>query len=212
VRGAEPPAQADALRGADPDALVYRRVSVSGTYETEREVLLAARTLDGRAGHHVLTPLRTEDGLLVVVDRGWVPLEESDPPVAAAAPPSGVVEVDGLLLPSEPARRAGAFGDGSGLEFVSAVDLDRLGGWLGEPLAPLSVRLQDQRPGNAGALPVPAPLPETNEGNHLSYAIQWFLFAGVVAVGFPLLVRRTARDRGVEKDRQDARLQEPAGT
>ena len=211
-RGAQAPGGVEELQDADPDALAYRRVTHNGTYEPEREVLLAARTLDGRAGHHVLTPLRTDDGLLVVIDRGWVPLEETDPPVSAAAPPGGAVEVDGLLLPSEPARRAGVFGEGAGLEFVSAVDLDRLEGWIGEPVAPLSVRLQEQRPGNAGALPVPAPLPEPSEGNHLSYAIQWFLFAGVVAVGFPLLARRTARDRRTERDDEKRGLQEPAGT
>jgi surfeit locus 1 family protein len=40
------------------------------------------------------------------------------------------------------------------------------------------------------------PPPELGEGPHLAYAVQWFLFAGVVAVGYPLLLRRRARQAG----------------
>jgi cytochrome oxidase assembly protein ShyY1 len=211
-RAAAAPVQAQALRTGDPGALTYRRARLEGTYEPEREVLLAAQSLGGRAGHHVLTPLRTEDGLVVIVDRGWVPMEETDPPIDAAAPPAGPVVVDGLLLPAQSARRAGSFDAGSGLEFVSALDLEHIAAWLGEPVAPLALRAQAQEPANPGALPATPALPEVDEGNHLSYAVQWFLFAGVVAVGFPILVWRVARDRGTASAAPAARLEERAGT
>jgi cytochrome oxidase assembly protein ShyY1 len=35
--------------------------------------------------------------------------------------------------------------------------------------------------------------PSVPSGPHLSYAVQWFLFTGVVLVGYPLLLRRALR-------------------
>jgi cytochrome oxidase assembly protein ShyY1 len=43
------------------------------------------------------------------------------------------------------------------------------------------------------------PLPELGEGSHLSYAIQWIIFAVCVAVGWILAVRRSIRTRARSK-------------
>ena len=40
---------------------------------------------------------------------------------------------------------------------------------------------------------MPAPLPELTEGPHLNYAIQWFAFATIAAVGYVILVRREVK-------------------
>lgn len=210
-RGEQPTVDGGQLMGDDPDDLAFRRISLVGTFEPAREVLLTPRSLDGRAGHHVLTPLRTEEGL-VIVDRGWVPLGASEPPVAAAAPPDGDVRVDGLLLAGAEAGRAGTFDGRQGLEFVNAPDLGRLEGWLGEPVAPLYVLARTQEPPGPHDLPVRGQPPVIAEGNHFSYAVQWFAFAGVVLVGFPILVRRTARDRRDAEDAGEPRPQAHATT
>jgi surfeit locus 1 family protein len=49
---------------------------------------------------------------------------------------------------------------------------------------------------NAAEPPLtPVPPPDLDdEGPHLSYAVQWFLFAGVAAVGYPILLHRRAGD------------------
>ena len=196
----EPPVSLEAV-AADPDAHAYRRVAVRGVYEHDREVLLAGRSLEGRAGHHVLTPLRTAQGT-VVVNRGWVPLELTDPPLAEAAPPPGELQVEGVVFPGERAARAGAAREGGRLRYVSAVDLAVLGEWVGGSLLPVYVLAQHQDPPSGRELPVAAPLPEVEDGPHFSYAIQWFVFAGVVAIGFPLLVRSVGRDRTGARGRE----------
>ncbi|MGH2829153.1 MAG: SURF1 family protein, partial [Actinomycetota bacterium] len=99
------PADVPPLPGGRDDPAAYRRVVVRGTYDPDREVVLRARSLDGRAGNHVLTPLQTAGGRAFVVDRGWVPLEDVEPPVAAAPPPAGQVSVTGILVPTEPRQR-----------------------------------------------------------------------------------------------------------
>ncbi len=42
---------------------------------------------------------------------------------------------------------------------------------------------------------VPVEPPELSEGNHFSYALQWFAFAGIAAFGLVVLVRSDLRDR-----------------
>lgn len=192
-----PPADLADLAGAD-EGLDYRRVTLSGRYLAEEEVLLTPRAWQGRAGHHVLTPLRTDDGHAVLVVRGWVPFELDTPPVAQAAPPEGEVRVTGLLFPDEPPVRFAppipAEGD---LTSVSRVDVERLQRQVDEPLRPYYVQLQEQDPPAEGDVPLLVEPPELSAGNHFSYAVQWFLFAGVGLIGYPALVRRTALDRAV---------------
>jgi surfeit locus 1 family protein len=52
----------------------YTQLRVQGRYEPSHQFLLDNMTHDGRAGYQVLTPFRLEDGRLLLVNRGWVPL------------------------------------------------------------------------------------------------------------------------------------------
>lgn len=174
-------------------ALGFRQVAVTGTYDTADEVILYGRTLDGRNGNHVLTPLKPSDGgPFVIVDRGWVPFEMDTPPVTAASPPSGTVTVTGALFPPDASG-----GDVLTSPTVSRVDLTQIAATLGEDVLPMYVLLAEQDPAQPNGLPRPAPLPELTEGPHLSYAIQWFAFATIAIVGLAVLVRRDLRDQVV---------------
>jgi cytochrome oxidase assembly protein ShyY1 len=185
----------DATMERGEQAVAYRRVTVSGTYDVGGEVLLSTRSRDGVPGHHVLTPLAAASGTTVVVDRGWIPLDwGGPPPVAQAPPPGGDVTVEGVLFPSRQARRSGTLdGDPEPLEFMSDVDLGRYAAVTDGAMYPLYVLALEQRPGPAGGLPAFSDLPVLEEGNHASYAGQWFIFATVVAVGYPVLLWRTWR-------------------
>lgn len=193
-----PPADLGEAGEADGD-LAYRRVSLSGRYLVEDEILLTPRAWQGRAGHHVLTPLVTDDGHAVLVVRGWVPFALDTPPIAAAAPPDGEVHVTGLLFPDEPpARFAPPIPAEGHLTSVSRVDVERLQRQIDEPLRPYYVQLEEQDPPATGDVPLLVEPPELSAGNHFSYAVQWFLFAGVGLVGYPALIRRTAQDRSAQ--------------
>jgi surfeit locus 1 family protein len=81
------------------------------------------------------------------------------------------------------------------LDELARLDLARLQQQYRPDLFPLWLQLQKANPPVAkDALPVLLPEPEQDEGPHLSYAVQWFLFATVGAIGWPLLLRKTARD------------------
>lgn len=168
----------------------YRRTAVRGMYVPEREALLTPRTERG-PGHHVLTPLRLPDGRLLVVDRGWVPFALDRPGAAEAAPPQGEVELRGVLLPATRVDPRAVRDDDGRLLRVAAVAPRTVAGE--DAVADVFLLVQEPAPG-PGRLPVPGPLPELDRGPHLSYAVQWFLFALVTVVGYPLLLRRTARE------------------
>lgn len=180
-----------AVLGEPADRLAYRRVTATGQYLPAEEVLLSPRSRDGAPGHDVLTPLVTGSGG-ILVDRGWVPFALSTPPVAQAAPPPGPVTVTGYLLPGRHAPRAGPVG-AARLGFVSNADIDRLQSQVSVPLAPAYLVLTSQSPA-PGTLPRPGAPPELTEGPHLSYAVQWVLFACVAVIGYPFLIRQRGRD------------------
>lgn len=176
--------------GNDPDALIYRQVIVEGTYRPAEEVLLTPRTNGRTAGHHVATPLLTDTGQAVLVNRGWVPFADDDPPVEAAAPPDGQVTVTGVLLPTAEAARFGSPDGGDRITYLSSADVDVIQPQVEVPLYPFSVVLLEQEPA-AGDLPVPGAPPEVSEGSHQSYAWQWFSFTAILLIGYPLLLRRS---------------------
>ena len=186
------PAPLEELLEGD-DALPYRRAIATGRYDTEHEVILYGRSLDGQAGNHVLTPLVLADGRAVIVDRGWVPFEMDEPPVAAA-PPSGVVDVEGPLFATEPGG-AGSIQPGEDrVTTVRTVDIEAIDDDLPYGLVRWFLQLQSQSPAPE-ELPVPASPPELTEGPHLGYAFQWFAFAMIAAVGYVILVRREVKEQ-----------------
>lgn len=195
---AAPPVGPTDLADAD---LAYRHFEGVGVYDVGNELLLRNRTRGFTNGNHVLTPLIFDDaddnspGLALIVDRGWVPLEMEDVPVADAAPPDGPVAVSGLLMPAERPRGIGPRDPASGpLTKVFRVDTDRIAVHAGYPVANVYLVLYEQDPAQGGDLPDAGDLHSVQVGGppHLSYAIQWFSFAIITSVGYVVLLRRRA--------------------
>jgi surfeit locus 1 family protein len=180
-----------ATHGTDPEALIYRRVVVAGEYDAAGEVMVVGTTLGGRSGHDVVTPFRS-NGLTIGVNRGWVPIDTDGPPAVGAEPPLGPVEAVGVLLASQTFGSLGTPEADGAYDRVGRIDLGALSPQWGGEVLTVYLLLEEETPAGGG-LPVPRPPPQPSEGPHLGYAIQWFFFAVIVAVGFPALVYRTGR-------------------
>ena len=166
----------------------YRHVRVRGRFIAHKDTLVKAVTALG-GGFWVLTPLRTADGAIVLINRGFVPTDRRDD----IGSPPGEVEVSGLLRVTEP---GGAFlrsNDPAAERWFSRdvqaiartrvltqvapffIDADASAEGRGEPVGGLTV--------------VSFP------NNHLVYALTWFGLAAMLAGWTGYLVRGEWRSR-----------------
>ena len=191
----QPPAPLDQLiaeAGDDPESIEWRQTIVTGQYLPD-QILWFNRSQDGVAGDNVLTAMVSEGGTTVVVNRGFVPLGDD-------VPPAPTVETELLArvrVPQE--RQRGELTDtstaGAAVTEVRRIDLGQLSAQLPGEVAPVYLDLIDAIPPLDPNDPVPVPAPTLDEGPHLSYAVQWFIFATCVLIGWVLAVRRSIRSR-----------------
>ena len=85
--------------------------------------------------------------------------------------------------------------DDGPVEEVRRVEIDRIAAQLPGPVLPVYLDLIESDPPVGTADPIPVPAPELDEGPHLSYAVQWFIFSVCVVVGWALAVRTSTRNR-----------------
>jgi cytochrome oxidase assembly protein ShyY1 len=182
----------DDVRSAvsQPSAIEWRRVRVTGTYLAGHQFEVVNRSQNGDNGSNVVDALQLGDGTLLLVNRGFVPDADAIP-----APPTGPVEIVGRLRVSEH-RTTGQFADNSSdkLTEIRRIDLDVLAKQFDATLVPMYVEQLVSAPADAKTLE-PIVAPTLDEGPHLSYTIQWFIFSVCVAVGWVLAVRRSLATR-----------------
>ncbi|MFF9980253.1 SURF1 family cytochrome oxidase biogenesis protein [Streptomyces erythrochromogenes] len=195
-----------------PRADFWRAVTATGTYDSAHEVVVRMRTSnDDKVGFHVLTPLVLADGRVVLVDRGWVAGggdPRAYPPVPAA--PAGEVTVTGRLKADETSGGSG-IKDRKGLpdRQVMLINSEQQAESLGRPVLGGYLELTDPAPADDSPETVNDP-DHDSIGAHMAYAVQWWLFASAVPVGWLVLVRREKRDREEAAARAEAAEQEPA--
>ncbi|GAA1091795.1 SURF1 family protein [Nocardiopsis composta] len=177
----------------------WRRATLTGTYDGEHELLVRNRDGSQGVGLHVLTPLVTEDGTALLVNRGWVrqpPTSTEQPEVPPA--PEGEVTVTARLQFSETPentgiRQRGGLPEGQ----IMLIDVDDLAEDLPYPVYGGYGELTEQDPPSDPAPEILA-APETNMGMNLSYAVQWWVFTVIAVVGWVFLMRREIRDASAE--------------
>ena len=201
----------------DPAALEYRRVEAHGVYDSAQEIVLRNRELDGVPGVHVLTPLRISGSdMAVLVDRGWIPRDLSDPAARAAfAAPPGEVLVAGIARrsqedtggPQDPPLGP----DRPRLDAWFRVNIARIQQQTGYPLLPIFIEEQPM-PASSGTSPNGSELPrrvtttDLGEGPHMSYAIQWFAFAIILVAGYIAFTYQQARRRNLPASSQQSAI------
>lgn len=183
------------LQPVTPDSLAavpeFTAVTVTGTYVPQSRRLVRQRPLEGRNGFWVLEQLSTEGGRVWVL-RGWTPAtaRAQDSPAVPAVDDT-IVTVQGV---ARPLPEGTALVDRGGLPVdqvtqINAAQLPDRGDmdWY--------VQARTSQPEDPL---VPVPLPEPDEFQNISYAVQWLLFAAVAIAGWFFFLRREAKEAGAD--------------
>jgi cytochrome oxidase assembly protein ShyY1 len=160
----------------------WATVALEGSYLADEQLLVRNRPMGGQPGFELLVPFQLDDGGIVIIDRGWLPTGElQDRPDVVPQAPQGEVSVVARLKAGEPRFEERKAGPGE----IPSIDLPTIAKSLDAPVYT----------GAYGALASESPSADTgilgtrppeDEGPHLSYAFQWFVFAllGFVGLGY----------------------------
>jgi len=173
----------------------WRKVTVAGNYVPDQTVIVRNRPLSGQPGFLQLVPLKLADGQILMVERGWLPA--GNPVTTPALNPIPDDQFRDLVvrlrLSEQDLNRGDVPGQLASLHIASLQD--ELGPGL---ITEFYGRLVSETPAMAEN-PRPMPKPSLNEGNHLSYALQWILF-GLMAFGALIWAIRNERRIRLESE------------
>lgn len=172
----------------NPSELAFRRIAVTGQFDTEHQIYIDNKVHLGRVGYEVVTPFRIEKtDVYVLVNRGWLPMHADRAILPDTKTPQGTVTVTGIakLDPKDVAD----FGSGNRSNtgwpaMVRWLDIDALQQETGLLLQPF-VLLQSAEEDSGFVRDwkfINAP-PEKS----LAYATQWFSFAAILLILYLVL-------------------------
>ncbi len=152
------------------------------------------RYSNGKYGYGVMAPITTSDGARYWIDLGWIQAGLSATDLPHITLPTTPITVVGRVRGGDTLDRPGPRGSlfGMSSEDFSAVartiNTKRIasdgGGYLeAESFTPASQ-----------SLPLPIPKPEISSGPHAAYAVQWLIFALLIALGRFLLLREDLKN------------------
>jgi surfeit locus 1 family protein len=192
LRAAPAPLPARVENPADWD---FRRVSVTGQFLHDHELDLAARSMNGRIGYQIVTPLKRGDGTLVLVNRGWVPLEKRDPASRPEGLPAGTVTVEGVAR--VPAERGWMQPDNEpATNMWFWYDIPAMAAQAGEGAGEaLPVVIEAGNAPNPGGFPIGGQTNVNIANNHLQYAFTWYSLAiTLIVIYFVFHWRRGSKE------------------
>lgn len=184
----------------DIDAMLFRPVWLEGQFQHEKELFLAARSYRSNPGYQVITPFERTDGTVILVNRGWIPLDRRDPASRAEGQIEGMVRIEGLLNTSvEP-----------GWMTPDNVPDENFWYWLDMPSlsaqAGIAARdyLVDAGPAtNPGGYPIGGQTILELRNSHVQYVVTWFAMAltlGAITILMLRGARRRAQQSGADTD------------
>lgn len=178
-------------------------VEITGRYLVEEQVLLRGRVRDTAVGFDVVVPFLADDGTILYVDRGWLPPGDSpDEPASDPATPTDELTIVVRLRGDEGTIAGRGAPEGQ----IASVDLASLAAGHDEPVHVGAYGLLATEDGDEPADVALSERPVLDEGPHLSYCLQWFVFALLGFIGFGWALRKEARgDEEVRPKRVRAR-------
>ena len=157
-------------------------MKIAGSFVHDKEFHLAARSLKNKVGLQLVTPFKTDDGRILLFNRGWIPSEKKEPAKRAEGQGTGRVELTGIVRRNQERRQFAPENvpDKNVWFHVDVPLMRRLAG------APPDLKLDaffldaDAAP-NPGGVPIGGQTRLDIPNDHLKYAITWFLMVLALA-------------------------------
>lgn len=163
---------------ASAEPLLYRRVIAAGEWLPQGQVFVDNQIHAGRAGFHVITPLRIAPDAVALVNRGWIARGPEYPAPPQVEVPRGAAEVTGLVsLP--PARFLELSAEGITGDVFQNLSVERYREARRLPALPFVILADTPAP---GLQPVREAARIMGAEKHREYALTWFSLAATAAV------------------------------
>ncbi|MDY3126757.1 MAG: SURF1 family protein [Corynebacterium sp.] len=170
----------------------WARITLSGQYVPQEEVLLRLRPVASGPAYQSLVPFRTQEGHVILINRGWVAAGEGNVvPSDLPAAPEGEVTISGFARLAE-AEHPNPPVHEDGYTQVYSISPPQISQLVQEPsMFAGYVQLADASRGVLN----PIPIPSMDRGNHLSYGYQWIAFGIMAPLGLGYFAWSEMRER-----------------
>lgn len=166
-----------------PNEREFVHVEATGRFRHDKELYLAARSLNRNVGLHIITPFEMTDGRVLLVNRGWVPSDKRDPETRSEGQMEGELTIGGLLR----------LGGWKGYNFVKPendpaknfwfyVDFEAMTAATGLENVIATAYLDAGPAKNPGEFPIGGQTRITLPNDHFQYALTWYALALILAV------------------------------
>jgi cytochrome oxidase assembly protein ShyY1 len=179
----------------------WRRVTATGHYLPDVQVLARLRVVNAEPAFEVLAPFVVDDGPTVLVDRGYVRPEGGSHVPPIPRPPQEQVTITARLRDSEPSAQGKDPFVADGVQQVYSINIAQVAAVTGVPMAGSYLQLVDNQPGGLGVVGVP----HLDAGPFLSYGIQWISFGILAPIGLGYFAYSEVRARRREKEQEPSR-------
>lgn len=176
----------------------YRPVLLNGHYRTDLVTLVRNRAQGGNVGFVQLIPFELSTGKLVVVSRGWLPVSNtSGNPAVNPLPKASTAQLIGRVRHAEHSDgRTAPKGQAMSITPLVLAKVWKVP--VASVYTGVYVALADD--GSRDKALILATKPDLNEGNHLSYAFQWILFALMAFIAIGINVRKDISEKRTIED------------
>jgi len=180
--------------GVIKDDQEWMRVTLTGRYLTDKEVILRLR------------PVELDSGEIILVNRGFEPTT-ADKETTIPPAPTGEVTILAHARVNEQQPQTAPRTDVDPKQ-VYGINTEQIGQIEGLTLAKDYVQLSDDQPGLLHFIPIP----KLDRGNHLSYGFQWIAFGIMAPLGFGYFLWSEARERRKLREEEAEMAAQTAGT
>ncbi|CAN5446028.1 SURF1 family protein [soil metagenome] len=189
ARATLPPLQLADISGS-METFRYRVIKIRGHFDNQHTFLLDNKFSEHRLGYQVLSPFVTATlpPSRILVNRGWISMGKSRAVLPDIPAVEKEVSIEGVVeVPTSKHFALGKFTENlqEWPKRVQYLDLAQFANLLAEPIASYIVLLSPASP--YGFVREWAPVLAIAPARHIGYAIQWFIFAGILLILFVVL-------------------------